>query len=171
MDAERTWQDAAAVVEGELQVEAVEEAYEVYVAEAARTRLTDREGPGLLRLSTGSVIEGEVVVDDPIHDHLQVRLATGDIAVVPLTALICLRGTRPSLRREAREETRTLTSWLRSCWLAGVRMRAVTVDGLAWSGTISHVAADHVALVDDADDCWLIGLASVEHWLVARDAG
>lgn len=170
MDAERVWREAAAAVEVELETEVVEEAYEVYVAEAARTRLTDREGAAHLRLRSGSLLEGDVVADEPIADHLRVLLTTGDVAVVPVTGLVAVRGTRPFLRREGSDGSCTLSSWLRSCWLGGVRMRAITVDGLAWSGAIAEVGADHVSLVDDDGGCWLLALASVECWIVPSAA-
>lgn len=171
MDAERVWREAAAAVEVELETEVVEEAYEVYVAEAARTRLTDREGAAHLRLRSGSLLEGDVVADEPIAEHLRVLLATGEVAIVPVTGLVAVRGTRPMLRAEESDGSSTLSSWLRSCWLGGVRMRATTVDGLAWTGTIAEVGADYVSLVDDAGEFWLLPVASVECWIVASAAG
>ena len=90
---------------------------------------------------------------------------------MPVTRLVAIRGTRPLLRREESDGSCTLSSWLRSCWLAGVRMRVITVDGLVWSGTITEVCADHVGLVDDAGECWLLAVASVECWIVPTTAG
>jgi hypothetical protein len=171
MDAERLWWEAATAVEVELETEVVEEAYEVHVAEVARARLADRVGPARLRLRSGVFVEGDVVADEAIEGHLRVQLASGEVAVVPLAGLIALRGTRPRLRREdVRDGSGTLSSWLRRCRLAGLRMRACTVDGLSWSGTLSTVGADHVGLVDESGECWLICITSVECWVAPHAA-
>jgi hypothetical protein len=49
-------------------------------------------------------------------------------------------------------------------------MRACTVDGLSWSGTLSTVGADHVGLVDESGECWLICITSVECWVAPHAA-
>lgn len=181
------WLEAAATVEGELRAEVVDEAYEVYVAEAGRTRLVDREGPARLHLRSGTLIAGDVVRHEPVAGHLRVRLLAGEDVVVPTTALVAVHGTRPRLRSEARlrseEETapglpdrrpdglkdarpegRSVSSWLRACWLSGLPLRVGTVDGATWAGTLAAVGADHVALLDAAGEEWLLPFASVEYW-------
>jgi hypothetical protein len=170
MDDERIWLEAATAVEAELQAEVVDEAYEVYVAEAARTRVVDHEGAVRLRLRSGALVDGDVVADEPIAEHLRVHLSIAEDAVVPVAGLVAMCGSGPRLRREGvPDESRSLSALLRSCWLAGVPVRVGTCDGVMWSGTITRVGGDHIELLDHLGEGWVLPFVSVECWIVPRD--
>lgn len=172
MDAERVWLEAAAAVEGELRAEVLDEAYEVYVAEAARTRVVDRDGAAHVRLRSGAAVDGVLVHDDPIAGHLSLRLPTGERAVVPVTGLVAMRGTRRRLRPESTgEDSRSLASWLRDCWSSGARLRVRTADAGTWSGILTDVGADHVGLRDAAGEDWVLPVSSVEAWIAPTVLG
>ena len=100
------WQEAAAGVQSWLDADLRAEAYEVFVAEAARCRLVDRVGAARVALRCGVVLEGELVPDsdDAVDEHLVLRGAGDVTRLVPVSAVVSRPGfpARPAARGERR---------------------------------------------------------------------
>jgi hypothetical protein len=159
------WQEAAAGVQSWLDADLRAEAYEVFVAEAARCRLVDRVGSARVSLGCGVVLEGELAPDsrDAVADHLVLRGAGDVIRLVPVSSVVSIRGSLPGLRTDGDRATRSLTSWLREAWSTDQPMRLVDVAGTRVVGRLGFVGADHVELVD-GEVRTVVPLASVEAW-------
>lgn len=179
-DADREWQDALAIVERDLDEEALEEAHEVYLAEAARIRLRDRRGHLRLVLRCGAEVVGDVGSDDPIAGHLLI-VEAGRTHVIAEWAITMVTGSQVRLRID--EETsvdggvrsaltrmkpaeRSLTSWLREVWIEGRRVEAMTASGSLRAGSVTFVGADHVELSGSDSEPVVLPLAAVDVWSV-----
>ena len=167
MDAERLWRDAEAIVQCDVDAQAREEAYEVFVAESARMRLVDRVGPVDLWLTCGAIVHGTLEDGFPIAEHLALRGHVGDEIVVPCSAVVMLRGSVAALRPEdaPKMRERTVASWLRALWAEGAVLRILLSDGQHRSGALGRVAADHVELIGtDESEPFVIPFSSVQMW-------
>lgn len=167
MDAERLWRDAEAIVQRDVDAQAREEAFEVFVAESARMRLVDRSGAVSLWLTCGAIVHGTLEDGFPIAEHLVLRGHVGDEIVVPSSAVVMLRGSLGALRPEdiPRMRERTVASWLRALWVEGAIIRILLSDGQRHSGTLGRVAADHVELIGtDESERFVIPFSSVQMW-------
>ncbi len=136
------WLEAAARVAAGLDDDTRAEAAEVYAAEAARCRLADRTGQVLLRLQGGHVVQGRLVPDEPIADHLVVD--AGRWALVPVRAVLSSTGSRPALRAEAGPRDRSAASVLRDLWFEDAVLTVLGTDGATHRGSLCFVGADHV---------------------------
>lgn len=161
--ADRLWQDAAALVVTELHDDAVAEAYEVYRAELARSRLTDRVGQATVTLTGGVSLMGRLCTDAPIADCLVLGPVESCTWVIPLASVLVVRGGTPRLRPEQEGTPRRLTARLRQ-----EEGRSVTVllrDGTRWPALLVAVGADHVVLErEHGAERLSVPLSAVEAW-------
>jgi hypothetical protein len=159
------WQEAAGGVQSWLDADLRAEAYEVFVAEAARCRLVDRAGAARVALRCGVVLEGELDPDsdEAVAEHLVLRGAGDVIRLVPLSAVVSVRESGRGLRPEGDGAPRSLTSWLREAWSADDPVRLIDGSGSPVVGRLGFVGADHVEIVD-GDVRTVVPLASVEAW-------
>jgi hypothetical protein len=162
---EELWQEAVAGVQSALDADLREEAYEVFVAEAARCRLVDRVGRARVALRCGVALEGELEPDsdDGIDEHLALRGADGRSLHVPVSAIVALTGSRPTLRVEGERRPRSLTSWLRECWSADGSIRLIDGSGRWVVGRLDFVGADHVE-VAHGTGLIVVPVRCVEAW-------
>lgn len=144
-----------------------EDAFEFFVAEAARIRLVDRRGVARVIVRSGAVVTGELSPHD-VGDCLEMVDSSGHGLLVPVAAVSSIRGSRAALRDEAGPtRPRSLASRLRECWSAGGRLRVLLHTGEWTEGVITLVAADHVELVI-ADETCVVPYSAVEVWDVGR---
>ncbi len=159
------WQEAAAAVQSSLDRDLRDEAYEVFVAEAARCRLVDRVGRVRVSLRCGVTVAGvlEPGSVDAIDGHLPVRQTDGGGLHVPVSAILAVTGSRPTLRVEDARSPQSLSSWLRECWSAGQPIRLIDGSGRWVAGRLDYVGADHVEIASSADRT-VVPLLCVEAW-------
>jgi hypothetical protein len=159
------WQEAAAGVQSWLDADLRADAYEVFVAEAARCRLVDRVGDARVTLGCGVVIQGELAPDagEAVDEHLVLHGAGGVVRLVPVSAVVSVRGSRAGLRAEGDRVPRSLTSWLREAWSAEEPLRLLDGSGRWTVGRLCFVGADHIEL-DDGEDPTVVPLTTVEAW-------
>lgn len=162
-EADRLWQDAAAVVAADLEEDAVAEAYEVYRAEVARARLVDRVGEVLVTLVSGGVLRGRIASTCSVEDCLVLRTPDGVETVVPTAAVMVVRGGAPRLRPESVEPPPRLTSWLRE--REGDLLHVQLRDGTRWQALLVAVASDHVVLhLPGQGERIAVATSAVEMW-------
>jgi hypothetical protein len=160
---EGLWMEAAASLQSELDAQVREEAYEVFVAEASRCRLTDRTGPIRVALRCGRVMTGVVAADaDRTAGTIAIRVESGALLLLPHEAILHVRGTRPGLRDEVRSHP-SLASLLRETWSLGTSTRLLLADGRWMGGILEFVGGDHVDLCT-ADGSVSIPFHAVEAW-------
>lgn len=165
--AEGMWQEAAAIVEAELADDAMAEAFEVYRAEIARSRLIDHTGSVQVTLVGGAVVRGLLLGESPVADCLYVHGIDGPHWLIPVAEVLMLRGGVPRLRPEVEGEQRRLTSWLRDheAEVIWVRMR----DATHRRGVLDAVASDHVILTLAGEDAQVrVPVRAVEAWGVTE---
>ncbi|MDO8309905.1 MAG: hypothetical protein Q7V58_16330 [Actinomycetota bacterium] len=146
------------------------DAYEVFMAEAARVRLVDRSGPARVVLRCGVTLSGALVPPNGQEVSGTLDLLTdGRRVLVAAGAVVALVGPSAGLRDESgSRRPRTLAAWLRECWSAGTRVSALLPDGTWAEGEVVLVAADHVELARQAER-WVVPFVSAEAW-TARGA-
>lgn len=170
MDPLRLWAEAESIVQAEADADLVDEAYEVFLAEAARLRLLDRRGAVRMQLRCGVHVEGDLSDMLRVRAHLGVITPSGGVVLVATRAIAVLEGSSRGLRSECAadpESEVTLTSWLREAWRAGALLRVTCGDGLVRVGVLRWVGADHVELLGaGGDDAWVVPCDSVEAWTV-----
>ncbi len=172
MDVDRLWSEAAAAVQGDLDAYVVEEAHEVFLAEAARTRLLDRRGTARIALRGGGEVRGVIVEEPHVLGHVALRDPDGTTSLVALDAIGFLTGSEVRLRPETGASATasavgdagcTLASWLREEWQRGSVLHVLDRSGSRWAGRATFVGADHaeldcptglVVLPYAAVDCW-----------------
>lgn len=169
-DVERVWADAVAVVEADRDAGSVDEAHEVYLAEAGRTRLRDRRGRVRLALRSGGRVEGELCSPQEIIGCLLVAGEDGATHAVAESSVIWMAGSEVALRAEegpaqARARERSLASWLREAWVEGAPVRLLTSSGEQVVVTITFVGADHVEGARGAERL-VLPVTSVEVWTI-----
>jgi hypothetical protein len=162
---EQLWHEAAAGVQASVDADLREEAFEVFVAEAARCRLVDRVGTARVTLRSGVTVEGVLVpgCDDALDGHLALRRADGGVLHVTVPSVLQVTGSGPALRVEDGRLPRSLASWLRECWSAGEVIRLIDGSGRWATGRLAYVGADHVELADGADRA-VVPVQCVEAW-------
>lgn len=162
---EQLWHEAAAGVQASVDADLREEAYEVFVAEAARCRLVDRVGAAHVTLRCGVTLSGVLAPDsdDAIDGHLALRRAGAGVVHVPVSAVLQVTGSGPALRAEEGRLPRSLASWLRECWSARDVIRLIDGSGRGVAGRLAYVGADHVEVVDGADRA-VVPVQCVEAW-------
>ena len=167
--ADREWQDALAIVEREFDDGVLEEAHEVYLAEAARIRLRDRRGHLRLVLRCGADLAGDIGRDDPIADHL-VIVGAGRTHVIAERAITMVTGSQVHLRGDEPAASipseRSLASWLREVWIEGCRVEVVTASGSRRTGSVTFVGADHVELSGSDSEPVVLPFTAVDVWSV-----
>jgi hypothetical protein len=159
------WLEAAAGLRAELDSEARDEAYEVFLAEAARGRLVDRSGPATVLVRCGVVFEGVIgpAGDEAVADHLLLVETDGRALLVPARAIVTLTRSRPGLRPDGPASPRSIGSWLRQAALADQRVRALTGVGRWAAGRVAVVGADHVDL-GEAGRTTTVAFGAVDAW-------
>ncbi|MCF8526705.1 MAG: hypothetical protein K9G24_01485 [Candidatus Nanopelagicales bacterium] len=171
MEAERLWWEADAALSAAAGDEVLDEAYEIYVAEAARSRMVDLCGEGTIRLRCGRDVTGTLGALPPVEGHLVVADASAATSLVPLRAVVSMTGTFAHLRNELAHDTahhreQRLTGWLRDAWGTGVLIEILTCDSEVRRGRLAWVGADAV-VVESPDPAR--GDASLEV-VIAHDA-
>jgi hypothetical protein len=161
MTGDELWLEAAAGLQADLDADLRDEAYEVFVAEAARSRLQDRVGSVRLLLRCGVTLAGLLGGDEAIDGHVRLAEATGWRIVVPVGAIATISGGRPGLGSAS--AGRTITSWLREAWESGERIGVLIAGGQWRGGRLAYVARDYVDLVVH-EAVVTVPLASVEAW-------
>jgi hypothetical protein len=163
------WFEAIAGLQADVDAELRDDAYEVFVAEAARGRVVDRVGTARVVLRSGASVDGTLVTDaeSRIEDHLVLH-ANGREVLVPLTAVVTIIGSQPGLRPDRvpdqdRAVVPRITRRLRESWQSGERVRVLTRTGDWISGVIVHVGADHADVDDDGTTITVL-LRSVDAW-------
>lgn len=163
------WFEAIAGLQAEVDAELREDAYEVFIAEAARGRMVDRVGDARVVVRSGERLDGTLITDPDvrIEDHLVLQ-ANGRELLVPLGAAVTITGSRPGLRPDVEPDRRQaitprLTMRLRESWQSGERVRVLTRVGQWVGGVIVHVGADHVD-IDDGTSIVTVLLRSADAW-------
>jgi len=161
---DRLWLEAQASAQTGIDADTREEAYEVFVAEAARCRLVDRRGSVSLRMRSGTVIRGRQAEGD-VEGHLHLEMDDATVVQVCAEQVVVIGGGAACLRRED-ASWRTLTSCLRDAWSDTCTIRVLATDGVWRHGEIDFVGADHVTLRADgtlvtvafqAAEAWQLG--------------
>ena len=158
---DRLWGEADALVQTSIDAELREEAYEVFVAEASRCRMTDRCGDVAATLRCGVTVKGRML-PEWMDGHLAMRTDAGAELLVPTAAVVVILGGAPSLRREG-EIAATIGSALRESWSGGRTIRVLLADGAWRQGEVDFVGADHVTL-RIVDMLVTIPMVAVEAW-------
>lgn len=160
---DRLWLDAVAVVEADVQDDAVAEAFEVYRAEVARSRLVDRVGEVVVTLTRGVELRGRLLHDEPVADCLVVQAPEGVRWIIPVPAVLVVQGGESGLRPETEHTPERLTSVLRR--VEGSALELHLRDGRRWQGSLAAVAADHAVLLSGAaPHPVFVPFTSVEAW-------
>lgn len=165
-DSDAIWAEAAAGVQADVDADVRAEAFEVYMAEAARMRIHDRRGPARLTLRCGAVLIGDLAGDGPgsIAGMIEMREASGRRLLVGEAAIMTLTGTAAVLHDEAVRRLRpTLSARLRETWQLGGLVRVLLADGRWVAGDIVQVGADHVELAEGGESV-VIPFGAVEAW-------
>lgn len=172
MDADRIWDDAVACVQADLDGEAVAEAHELYLAEAARTRLAERIGRVQVSLRSGRDVRGTVVDEPQVAGHLALRGVDGACALVAEHAIRSMTGSAIRLRREDVAHSaarglpaRSLASWLREVWQADAAVQVIDLAGESHAGRVVFVGADHLEITA-RDESIVLPFAAVDLWRV-----
>jgi hypothetical protein len=162
--ADAVWLEAVAAVQSDIEADVRAEAHEVFMAEAARSRLEDRVGMARILLRCGTWVEGRLGGGERVAGHLVLAGIDDRECVVPIGAVANLLGAAPALRVEGAPGDPTVTSWLREVVVAGEVMRVLDCSGRWWAGPIAFVGADHVD-IDDAEHRVTLPVSSVEAWV------
>jgi hypothetical protein len=170
MASDDPWLEATAQIRAELDDELREEAREVFVAEAARTRMIDRRGVARLLLRCGETLDGDLVPAGAEHvdGHLTVLTSADREVLVAESSIVSVTGSEPALRLESSARPRTLASWLREAWDLGVPVSGLTCRGVWVRGSIVRVGADHVD-IGPVGDVVTVPFTAIEAW--SRSAG
>ena len=159
------WLDATAGVQSEVDSNLRAEAFEIYVAEAARCRLDDRSGDVCVTLRSGALIKGAALgarAVPRVEGMIVLAEAHRGTVLVAASAVMSMTGATGSMRDEG-APTRSLASVLRDSWGAGDTVRALGADGQWRSGRLAMVAADHVDL-EGAGGVTTLAVPGVEVW-------
>lgn len=185
MEAERLWWEADAALSAAAKNEVLDEAYEIYVAEAARSRMVDLCGKGTIMLRSGRDVTGTLGALPPVDGHLAVADESAGTSLIPLHAVVSMTGTFTQLRNElahdsahdtvddqAHRSGQRLTGWLRDAWGTGVLIEILTCDGEVRRGRLTWAGADAVVLEcadparGDANLEVVIAHDAVERWSI-----
>ena len=185
MEAERLWWEADAALSAAAKDEVLDEAYEIYVAEAARSRMVDLCGKGTIRLRCGRDVTGTLGALPPVDGHLVVADESAGTSLIPLRAVVSMTGTFTHLRNElahdsahatvddpAHRSEQRLARWLRDVWGTGVLIEILTCDGEVRRGRLTWAGADAVVLEcadparGDANLEVVIAHDAVERWSI-----
>ena len=158
---DRLWLEAHARAQSGVDADTREEAYEVFLAEAARCRLADRVGAAAWQLRSGVMIRGRQA-HAAVEGHLALTTEDGSDLLVSVAAVVIVTGGSPALRREG-TVGQTLSSCLREAWGEGRTIRVLLTDGAWRTGELDFVGADHVTL--RAEDALVtVPLVAAEAW-------
>ena len=167
-----TWQFHLSMMQSEPTTPLRAEAFEVFMAEAARVRLHERCGPARVHMRSGTVIAGELAspADGAVEGHVLLVDDEGRHMLLPVASVSAVVGASVALRDEStRRRARSFASCLRDCWAAGERLRVLLEDGRWIDGVIALVASDHVEL-SVGDERWVIPFVAGQAWDVGRAA-
>lgn len=143
------------------------DAYELFMAEAARMRLVERSGPARVILRSGVALSGQLVPPDgpnAVHGLIDLLARDGRRLRVPAEAVVALVGASAALRDEGSSgPPRSIASLLREIWATRGRARTLLRDAGWIEGAIVLVGADHVEL-ESAGERWVVPFAAVDVW-------
>lgn len=174
MDLHPAWHEAAASVQADVDKDLRAEAYDLFRAETARTRLCDRPAaPGSrmrIVVRSGTAIAGVRADDDhAIEGTLALIDDAGRLVLIPTYAVVTVSGLAPGLRAELPESTCawTIAARLREAAEIGEAVAVLLQTGLRVAGGVDRVGADHVDL--DRGSAGLLGVpfAAVDAWYLA----
>jgi hypothetical protein len=160
---QRWWSDLVARAESEERATLRDEAHEVFVAEAARCRLTDRQGRAVITTRSGTALDGELRPDLQVNGCVSLVDDRGRECLVPTPGIVRVVGSRPALAREDGPSEASLASWLRRAWARGALVGALDASGQWRSGLLAFVGADHVE-IEVGDQAEVLPFATVEAW-------
>lgn len=164
MDTDDRWLELTAALAREEAADARQEAHDLFVVEASRSRLCDRSGAVRITLNCGRAIDGVLVPGtDGIDGYLTVRRAGMADLHVRAASVVVMTGSRPGLRPESGPEPRSLGSWLRECWDADARVTALTGADRWIAGRVVLVASDYVVLAEVGEE-HVLPYGTVEAW-------
>ncbi len=167
-DPESQWLAAAADLQADMDADVRAEAFEVFVAEAARARLADRVGSVRVSVRCGHVVIGDLdaTPEGEVAGHLQLVDVTGRRLLIPAASVLVMTGSRPGLRaEEPSRAARSITARLREAWILDESVRALLVDGRSVGSRLLHVGADHVEL-DEGATGMVVALGAVDVWVI-----
>lgn len=165
------WLEAVSRVRADIAAEVRDEAFELFVVEAARSRLVDRRGHGRLHLRCGETLEGDLGAggragvdgEDAVEGQVRLVDSTGRSWLVPVSSVVTLVGTRPVVRPEGTSAGVSLGSWLRETWTLGIPVHVVTMHGQRLRGHLAQIGADHVDLRADGSVV-TVAIGAVDAW-------
>lgn len=166
---EQLWLEAAARVQVDLDDDLRADARELFVAEAARTRMTDRTGRVRIALRSGAILEGRLLAPFGPDGSASLMQSDGRILHVRCDAVVVMTGARAGLRDEEASPSTSMAAYLRDAWSAGEVVRALLCDGRWICGRVAFVGADHVDL-DVTGELLTIPFGALEAWQVAPGA-
>jgi len=142
------------------------DAFELFMAEAARVRLSERTGDVLITLRSGTRLAGHLVAaeSEAVDRHIHLVERSGRCVLVATDSVVSIVGAVTELRDESPGEVpRSLRSRLRGAWASGCRVSALLQDARWINGSIVIVAADHMEL-SVGDQAWVVPYSAVEAW-------
>jgi hypothetical protein len=162
-DRDGVWLEAGAAAQAAADTELRLDAFEVYQAEAARSRLADRIGWATVALRCGTVLVGDLGGSSAHAPDGMLVLRRSDkaVLVVPVWAIVDISGSSAGLRDETARPL-SFSALLRDCWTEQAQVRLLR-DGHWVGGTIVFVGSDHVEL-HQVDGTVAIPFASVQAW-------
>jgi hypothetical protein len=163
---EGVWLEAAAGIQAEIDEELRADAREVFVAEAARTRLSDRGGRVRIATRSGGVLVGRLMAPLGPEGTLSLLQSDGRVLNVACPAIVLVTGVASGLRDESGPSTMTLGAYLRECWAVDDDLRVLASDGRWFTGTVVFVGADHCDL-DCAGEVVTVPFTAMEAWQIA----
>lgn len=161
---ENAWLETVAELQSGMDAQVRAEAREVFEAEAARTRLQERRGRGVMRLRCGVALSGVLTEPDGPDGTVSLRTADGAVVVVVQSAVVTLVGAPPTLRDETAGSRGSFAAHLRCWWASGESIRLLLTDGRWLAGVVGFVGADHVELNAD-DEPVVVPFGALEAWV------
>lgn len=150
------------------------EAYDLFRAESARTRLCDRPGQPGSRLRvvvrSGTAISGIPADDaDRVEGMLGLIDDAGRLVLIPTYAVVTASGLAPALRAEQPEPSFgwTIAARLRQAADMGDAVAALLQTGLRVGGGVDRVGADHVDLDRGSAGLLIVPFAAADAWYLA----
>lgn len=160
---ENAWLETVAELQSGMDAEVRAEARELFEAEAARTRLQDRRGRGVMRLRCGVALSGVLGDADGPDGTVSLRTADGALVVVVQSAVVTLVGAPAGLRDEEAHSRGTVGAHFRAWWAAGGPLRLLLTDGRWLAGVVAFVGADHLEL-QAGDEPVVVPFGALEAW-------
>lgn len=164
------WHEAAASVQSELDKDLRAEAYELFRAETARTRLGDRFPASGTRtrvtVRNGQVLTGfPAAAEHRVDGVVALVDAPGRVVLIPYGAVVSAEGLQPTLRLEdGPVDGWSVSARLRDAADMDEVVAVLLVTGARVAGAVVRVGADHVDLSRGSADVVTVAFAAVDAW-------